>query len=247
MLVGFSVEALADRRALLLSKRSEGAAGSPTFPAGAVAYWKMDEASGARADSTGNGHSLADAGFEPESRSGVINLGGDFGGPSEFEWLEVADHADVSIAANEDFTFSFWINSDSIASFVYVLAKDSVNQEWNVYVDTAGKINFNWWNAAGVVQGPITTTGAISTGQNKHIVITYDQSNIKIYIDGSLDTTSPNTEDPRDSTSDFEVGRSEGAGGGYFDGLIDEIGIWKRALSLSEVGDLYNGGSGLQP
>jgi hypothetical protein len=32
----------------------------------------------------------------------------------------------------------------------------------------------------------------------------------------------------------------------YFDGQIDELGIWNRALSAAEISQLYNGGSGLQ-
>jgi hypothetical protein len=30
----------------------------------------------------------------------------------------------------------------------------------------------------------------------------------------------------------------------FFDGTIDEVGIWNRSLSSSEVSELYNGGSG---
>ena len=30
----------------------------------------------------------------------------------------------------------------------------------------------------------------------------------------------------------------------YFSGLVDECGVWNKALSTTEIGDLYNGGSG---
>lgn len=32
----------------------------------------------------------------------------------------------------------------------------------------------------------------------------------------------------------------------FFNGLIDEVGIWRRTLSLEEVLLLYNNGNGLQ-
>jgi hypothetical protein len=40
------------------------------------------------------------------------------------------------------------------------------------------------------------------------------------------------------------IGRAA-ADGENFDGVIDEIGIWDRALTASEVSTLYNGGVGL--
>lgn len=35
--------------------------------------------------------------------------------------------------------------------------------------------------------------------------------------------------------------------GRYFDGTIDEVAIWNRALSATEISELYNGGAGHSP
>src|SRR5678816_4721336 len=84
----------------------------------------------------------------------------------------------------------------------------------------------------------------IRDSQWYHIVMTHTASDDKyyIYVNGSLDNTITQTGDPRDSTSDFEVGHSSNAGA-YLDGAIDELGVWKRALSSTEVSNMYSGGS----
>jgi len=41
------------------------------------------------------------------------------------------------------------------------------------------------------------------------------------------------------------LGKPSGLSTADFDGLIDEVGIWSRALNSTEVSELYNSGSGL--
>jgi hypothetical protein len=44
--------------------------------------------------------------------------------------------------------------------------------------------------------------------------------------------------------SEITIG-STGGTGQYTDGIIDEVGIWEKALTSGEVSELYNSGSGL--
>lgn len=49
------------------------------------------------------------------------------------------------------------------------------------------------------------------------------------------------------SDGDFFIGKARaGVSADPFDGLIDEVGIWSRAIDSTEVTSLYNGGAGLQ-
>ena len=50
----------------------------------------------------------------------------------------------------------------------------------------------------------------------------------------------------RDSTNPFAIGVWTGAfPSGNMDGLIDEVGFWKRTLTSGERTQLYNSGNGL--
>ncbi len=76
-----------------------------------------------------------------------------------------------------------------------------------------------------------------------HAAATYDGKDWRLYLDGALDTTTPvGNQDqflPRsDSIQHASIGSALNAGGtfeGLFNGVIDEVRIWNRALSLAEL------------
>ncbi|MFN5910922.1 MAG: LamG domain-containing protein [Bacteroidota bacterium] len=89
-----------------------------------------------------------------------------------------------------------------------------------------------------------STTQTIPVNQWSQLIMTYSQSTLKIYIDGILVCT---TNDPSIvintiGNSGISIGLSLQANGhwGPFDGKIDDIGIWNRALSSTEIDQLYN-------
>ncbi len=88
-------------------------------------------------------------------------------------------------------------------------------------------------------QGPSLIMGAWS-----HIVLTFDGFEIKQFINGQLVDTDVNASFLLniDGVSGISIGVSDQANGhwGPFDGKIDDIGIWNRALSECEIQDLYN-------
>src|SRR5207245_11010895 len=84
------------------------------------------------------------------------------------------------------------------------------------------------------------------TDTNWHFVDAgWDGSNIKISVDGGAFVTSPYSGPVfGDGTGAFQIGSE--AASNTWNGLIDEVGIWiGRALSQTEVGQLYNNGAGL--
>ena len=78
-----------------------------------------------------------------------------------------------------------------------------------------------------------------------HIVLTYDKSAVRCYVNGVVDTTTHAGSNALDdgSSEALDIGYNHAyggdAGGDYFDGLIDEVAIWDRALTAAEVKDIY--------
>lgn len=97
------------------------------------------------------------------------------------------------------------------------------------------------WNGTGgasVVSGP-----ALSLNQWHHIVLTYDYDNVKLYVNGSLQTSTPHSGSMNmDGFSGISIGESNESTGywEYTDGKIDDFGMWNRALTACEVTALYN-------
>ena len=77
-----------------------------------------------------------------------------------------------------------------------------------------------------------------------HLAITRSGSTIIIYKDGALAVT--NSSFPvtiTAATIPMWLGGNQSSGM-YWDGTLDEFAIWERALSASEVSDIYNAQSG---
>lgn len=93
----------------------------------------------------------------------------------------------------------------------------------------------------------VSGTAIISSGSWNNLVLTYDGSNIRNYINGSLDSTTPHTGTLGSMPlSCIGIGRgtSGGCNGstsyGYINGIIDELKVYSRVLSPSEVVAAYN-------
>lgn len=204
-------------------------------------YWKMEEGSGTNRNDEVGSNDLT-PGILPNAGTGIINNGSDFV-PASFTFTENADNSTFSMGSGVDFTISTWVKTDASPNYQLVYAKDSVALEYHLRLYGGGDNKFHFLVNAGAAD--LTGTTNISTGTWYHIVVTYDGTNLRMYNNGTLETTTAFTSDVTDGTSVFEVGRSAGVGGGYWDGIIDEIGLWKRELSQDEITDLYNAGAGL--
>jgi Concanavalin A-like lectin/glucanases superfamily/Secretion system C-terminal sorting domain len=121
----------------------------------------------------------------------------------------------------------------------------------------AGIALMNGNNTAGnfisIIQGPtevqfgcnkqqsawIWTTCPDTIGAWMHIVVTYNNGVMNLYRDGMLQSSTNFTYTGTTATNmPFYVGR--GFGGGYYAGLLDDVGVWNLALSPLQVTALYN-------
>lgn len=89
--------------------------------------------------------------------------------------------------------------------------------------------------------GMVQSTSSIPTNEWIHVVGTYDGSNVKIYINGSLENTKSYTQTPATTDQPLVIGRWYGNfNGSYTDGQIDQARIYDAALTDSQVTELYN-------
>jgi hypothetical protein len=78
-----------------------------------------------------------------------------------------------------------------------------------------------------------------------HVVATYDGTTIKLYIDNTPDGSISAPTPTWSTANNVEIGKLSTTR--YWDGLIDEFAIYDRALSVTEVSNLWNGGNGTNP
>jgi hypothetical protein len=216
-----------------------------------VSYWKMDEASGGELDVHGS-NDLAQSG-SIGSVAGKIGTARDFAGGNYFG---SSDNADLS-TGDIDFTFSGWFKLDTQGTAPdgarVILSKSNntsgsfANQEYTIMVYNDGNIYFTVSSGAANVD---VVGGAISTGVWYFFVAWHDSvaNTVNIQINNGTVNSVSWANGGSDTAFPLEFGRGIGVGvggGRYMDGLIDEVGFWKRVLTSQERTDLYNTGNGL--
>jgi len=210
-----------------------------------VSYWKLDESSGNAADSVG-GNTLTNTNSVPFV-SGKINNGADLeAGSSQF--FTITDAAQSGLDLDTDFSFSGWVKFESMPASggeMVLMGKRAGGNGYTLSLyNNAGAFSWTATIQAGSVE---MSTTAPSTGVFHHIVYTYVKSTgaIKVYVDGVLNTSGTGGTTLAGSTSDFFLGVEAGGTVCFMDGVMDEVGIWSRVLTSSEVQELYNSNSGL--
>ena len=76
-----------------------------------------------------------------------------------------------------------------------------------------------------------------------HVVIVFDlnSTNLSTYINGVLDSVSTGLLSPNNVSPDLFFGKDDLGNQYHFNGKLDDIGIWNRALTECEITELYTG------
>src|SRR3990167_2612693 len=212
---------------------------------GLVSYWKMDESSGNAADSHGsntlvNNNTTAYA-------TGKINNGADLEtGSSNF--FSIADASQSGLDFSSALTFSLWVRFETFTGTALIFKRtDGGGQESFRFQMNATSISLTTSSDGTTNDGSVSVDHTAVTTTWYHVVVTKDGTTVKFYVNGAevsanLTGTVPAT--IFNGTGAFRVGSNEGISN-FFDGIMDEISVWSRALSASEISLLYNLSSGL--
>jgi hypothetical protein len=197
-----------------------------------VAYWKLDETSGTRFDSAGT-NNLTDNG-------GVGSTIGIQGNAAEFSGSNSLD-AGTSLQPAGDFTFCCWVNPDTLnGNAVAANWTDTSNRAWAI--DTfSGPLRFYVYGSSG---STVLDTGvSLSTVSWSLVVAWLDTTAGKIYCQINNGTIyDDNFTGSLFQAGEFTLGKRESL---FYDGLMDEVGLWERVLTPAERTQIYNGGAAL--
>ncbi len=195
---------------------------------GLVGYWKLD---GDVLDSSGVGN------------NGVIDgatntSGGRWNGAFNFDGTNDKISSTATGWANNNISFSAWIKMNANPTAWSQIVGDYGNQG-ALYVSTAGNVRFQLTLASGTGN---VNAGDVAIPLNTwvHFVGTWEnESTLKIYKDGVFVSQSASAySNPILGFGGFSLSYYA-SGGATFNGTIDEVRIYNRSLSASEVKELY--------
>lgn len=149
------------------------------------------------------------------------------------------------IYSNDTISVEAWVKVDAndASSRGLVTKAASSKHEWQLMIRTDNKLRFQLLQADGSNYAVADDGTVFSTGVWHHVVGTWDNTTIKLYVDGVEVATSTSTTGSLGgfSTAPLNIGR-RGLGDYYFDGSIDEVAVYESTLSPARILAHYNAG-----
>ena len=209
---------------------------------GLFGYWPLNEISG----STAKNYSAIGASLDGSllnsvdvGERGILNNAFHFTSNARV----VVDSSSMLFTS---YTACHWINADRMPD------RSKVSQTFNN--GKSGNFSFNWDHDNGTVDlrgtfqhhdGIAWRFAKVSTQlKNKkwyHICGSWNGAELKVYVNGTLEDTVSNVTNVDQRNGDFYIG--SGLNSATFDGHVDDMIIWNRSLSDSEIQQVYRRGS----
>jgi MSHA biogenesis protein MshQ len=174
------------------------------------------------------------ASFAPAlgSNIGTCNYG-EFDGIDDY--VEISNNALLSFSNN--FSVGVWIKIDEIptSGLKTILSKD---ENYEFHVNANGKINWWWQTATSNNTRQFNSIATIVAGEWTHVVISFSTSSQKIFINGIESGSATFPENTTTNSDPLQLASDQNSSGRYFQGNIDEVNFFDKALSENQAREL---------
>jgi len=164
---------------------------------------------------------------------------GKVGGAYDFNSSKFIAIDDDSFYSTSIITVEAWIYKRALNSTNKTIIdnRDGAGDGWALYIPGSNKIRFDYNGYA------VNSTSTINPNQWYHVVATSDSSTIKIYINGTMESSVAITGTISEATDAVIGARSFTSRIDNFNGTIDEIKIYNRSLSRDQIYQNYLAGN----
>lgn len=211
---------------------------------GLVAHWSFDEGQGAVArDLTGHGHdaTLKNIEWVPSPRGHALHF------DSKDDLARYGDVEGMNLAG--DLTLAVWLKADASVEpktnrIIIGDTGSGIERNLNLRMDGYGYLRFEW--ADGKRNASLLAPASLLNGSWKHVVVVCDSQKLQavMYVDGEvvagMAMPLPISKAP---TKERLTGWFYN---GYFQGDLDDIRLYSRALGVAEVRQLFESQADVQ-
>jgi len=199
---------------------------SPALTSGLVAWWKLDESDGTTVrDASGNGHD----GVLHRATLDQVHVPGTVGGALRFinhSYIEVPKHPRFHLV---EMTLHAWVKPAANQRIdAQIISKQG---SYGLAMPRNEAMKFYFWHMDRVIDLPFTVDRWVN------LCATFDGAIRRFYVDGVL-IGSISSPTPPVTNNPIRIGALEGLSQDvdrYFQGAIDEVRVYSRALSDNEV------------
>ena len=200
-----------------------------------VGYWQLN---GNSLDNSGNSNNGTDASVIYGGPFGKFGKGAYFNGTNS---LITTPLTSISVSSK---TVMAWVKT-STTTYQVICAQWAPPASWNLGINNdslnSGILEFSTFNGTTSIFSK-SSAPSLATGNWTHVAATYDSSNyaISFYVNGVLSGTATGNQS-QSSTVGVGIGReNQTTIYGPYSGYLDEVAIFSRVLSASEISQYYN-------
>ncbi|MDE2022515.1 MAG: hypothetical protein KGI71_06425, partial [Patescibacteria group bacterium] len=214
---------------------------SSTLANGLVGYWSFDtsDVSGTSVTDLSGNTNTGTAAETPTLVTGQVNQAIAF--TDGVQQVNVGHGSSLNLTG--PFSVSFWLfpttTPGSVNYGLFEKAQNYENAGFSAYYGyNSTDVYCNIGNGSGA--NAVASSVGLNLNQWNHVVCLFDGSNLKVYVNGTQTGLSTGTSSATSSASDDMYLGSEGLDtDNHFFGDMDEFRIYNRALSPTEIGQLY--------
>jgi hypothetical protein len=216
-----------------------GTGGSVVPAAGLVAWWKLNEAAGngTAADASGNGNDATLTGLSAASAWTTGHVGGAL--KCDGSGGALVNHSASLDAITKGATISAWVyRLSATTGFSVVLSRQIGTTSGEYYwLGLSGD-----YAAISSSASPMISTTTVPMGTWTHLAVTHDGSTARIYVNGTQVLSRTSSAVFKADTSKLTIcGNQNDASGAItqrWNGLVDDLQLYGRALTATEISSL---------
>ncbi|MGW0802631.1 LamG-like jellyroll fold domain-containing protein [Nonomuraea sp. NPDC002799] len=202
---------------------------TPPANPGLVAAYGMDEGTGTTVGDSSGQHNTG-AATDTAWANGKHGKALSFNGTSS--WVTVA-HAQ-SLRLTNTLTFSAWVQPAAVDGWRTVLAKENASGlSYGLYASYGGD-PLGWLENATTLK-TVVGDDPLSLNQWSHLAVTYNGTIITLYLNGTQIDQTPMTGNLADTGGVLRLGGNNLLDDEYYSGLIDDVRIYNRVQTATEI------------
>jgi hypothetical protein len=213
-----------------------------------AAYFRLDDTGTSALDSSGNGHNMTIGSAVSKGAAGLVagdaavTLSGVGGNAAA---VITSSGRSSSLEPATTVSLEAWIKPAAMPSsgraVIAAYGDDDVNAPYELFLLSTTQLVWKLDVSGGQW---LTSKAKLSVGSTYHVVGTYDGATMRLYINGALDNSlatsgSIGNYAYANRNLGFTIGEDGHLIDGSFKGVVDEVAVYTRALSGTDVSNHY--------